>query len=120
MSKGYSGLFSNTTGTKTKNVNGILINQAQSASVKEVNYAYQVNNAHSLSREYTANSVIQNFKDGNLITERYFDNSGKSYLDIDYTNHGNPKMHPNVPHEHAISFESGNFRREKKGRRIAK
>lgn len=31
----------------------------------------------------------------------YRDSSGKSYLDIHYTNHGNPKKHPKVPHRHS-------------------
>jgi len=39
------------------------------------------------------------------IQERYYDSHGKAYLDIDYTDHGNPKMHPHVPHEHHIHFE---------------
>lgn len=66
------------------------------------------------------NSVAQNYCDGKFTTERYFGNDGKPYLDIDYTNHGNPEMHPNVPHEHSISFVYNIFNREKNGRVINK
>lgn len=37
-----------------------------------------------------------------------------AYLDIDYTDHGNPKTHPTVPHEHSINFDDdGNMNRGK-------
>ena len=36
----------------------------------------------------------------------YYDAKGNAYLDIDYSNHGNAKLHPNVPHEHRIHFDS--------------
>lgn len=29
-----------------------------------------------------------------------YDNEGRAEKDIDYTNHGNPKNHPKVPHTH--------------------
>ena len=37
---------------------------------------------------------------GKVITRRYYDKNGNADLDIDYTNHGNPKTHPKVPHRH--------------------
>lgn len=49
---------------------------------------------------------------GNLNSERYYDDDGKAYLDIDYTNHGNPKTHPKVPHEHKITFIDSKMHRE--------
>ena len=64
------------------------------------------------------NSVVQNYRNGSLCTERYFDENGLPYLDIDYSNHGNPKMHPIVPHEHDIEIINGHIKREKKGRAI--
>ena len=36
----------------------------------------------------------------NIITERYYDFEGKADYDVDFTNHGNPKTHPDVPHKH--------------------
>lgn len=38
--------------------------------------------------------------DGELIQRRYYDEKGRADLDIDYTDHGNPKQHPKVPHRH--------------------
>ena len=37
---------------------------------------------------------------GNIKTRRWFDENGNAIRDVDYTNHGNPKMHPEWPHEH--------------------
>lgn len=39
-------------------------------------------------------------KDGNVVTRRWFDENGKAIRDVDMTNHGNPKQHPEWPHEH--------------------
>lgn len=46
------------------------------------------------------NSVTRIYKKGKLIRERYYDENGDVYLDIDYDDHGNPKTHPVVPHQH--------------------
>jgi RHS repeat-associated protein len=45
----------------------------------------------------TTRTVDEN---GNPIQDRKFGPDGKATEDIDYTNHGNPKNHPNVPHKH--------------------
>ncbi|KAA0944242.1 hypothetical protein FQ087_19170 [Sporosarcina sp. ANT_H38] len=37
---------------------------------------------------------------GKVLQRRYYDKNGNADLDIDYTNHGNPKAHPKVPHRH--------------------
>lgn len=67
------------------------------------------------------NAVYQKVRNGKLIMERYMDSDGRPYLDIDYTNHGNSKAHPTVPHEHSIKIDkNGNINRESKGRRIKK
>ena len=60
---------------------------------------------HSLPTEGTANSVTKSYKEGKLDQERYYGDDGKMYLDIDYSNHGNPKMHPKVPHQHKITYD---------------
>jgi RHS repeat-associated protein len=39
-------------------------------------------------------------KNGNIKTRRWFGPDGNQIRDIDYTNHGNPKTHPEWPHEH--------------------
>jgi hypothetical protein len=50
--------------------------------------------------EGTPNSVTIVRKNGKIIQERYYDGNGQAALDIDYTDHGNPKTHPVVPHQH--------------------
>lgn len=57
------------------------------------------------------NSVTKKYSNGKLLTERYYDENGNPYLDIDYTNHGNPKTHPNVPHKHYIKIKNGHIDR---------
>lgn len=46
-------------------------------------------------------------KSGKLIRRRYYDGDGKVEKDIDYTDHNNPKKHPQVPHEHKWTWEKG-------------
>lgn len=59
------------------------------------------------------NSVTIVEKNGNITAERYYDEKGDAYLDIDYTDHGNPKTHPTVPHQHEWhKDENGNLHRE--------
>jgi len=86
-------------------VNGKDYNTAGSSSVGKVDSVSIVADTHGLPKEGTANSVTKSYKDGKLDQERYYGDDGKSYLDIDYSNHGNPKMHPNVPHQHKITYD---------------
>jgi len=37
---------------------------------------------------------------GNVVSRRYFDENGLAKKDVDFTDHGYPKDHPEVPHEH--------------------
>ena len=37
---------------------------------------------------------------GNITTRRWYGPDGEQIRDVDFTNHGNPKMHPEWPHEH--------------------
>ena len=39
-------------------------------------------------------------EEGNILTRRWYDEKGRAYRDVDFTNHGNPRRHPKVPHEH--------------------
>ncbi|MFD1425582.1 DUF4244 domain-containing protein [Kroppenstedtia sanguinis] len=52
-------------------------------------------------------------KDGKLVRRRYFDEHGRARMDIDYTNHGNPKQHPKVPHRHDWKWKDGVLNRGK-------
>lgn len=88
-------------------------NSAGSKDVKVV-LSVLTSKEHSVSETSIPNSVtIKEDKNGNKISERYYDNDGKAYLDIDYTNHGNPARHPVVPHQHKISWEDGKMNRGK-------
>lgn len=40
-------------------------------------------------------------RNGNIVTRRWFDEDGRAIRDVDFTNHGNPKTHPEWPHEHS-------------------
>ena len=93
-------------------------NSAGSKSVKDVKSVTRLDDAHSVPVHGEPNSVTQSYKNGNLVTERYYDNNGNPYLDIDYTDHGNPKMHSVVPHEHSVDVTDGAINRERKGRAI--
>jgi len=37
---------------------------------------------------------------GEVVTRRWFGPNGNQVRDVDFGNHGNPKMHPEWPHEH--------------------
>jgi len=113
MSKGNSGLFHGTSGSDIsqkdihdkKPVNGTDYNGAGSNSVGRVDTVITTQDVHSVPSHGTPSSVSKNYKNGHLDSERYYDKDGNAYLDIDYTNHGNSKTHPNVPHEHSIHFD---------------
>lgn len=129
MGAGYHGGFGKTTGNnKHQNSNNSKLpitrhptfNTSDSKSVKTVSSYTSSNDAHKVPMTSNPNSVHISYKDGKTHSERYFDGEGNAYLDIDYSNHGNPKMHPVVPHEHTITIVNGNFIRNKKWRDIQK
>jgi len=50
---------------------------------------------------------------GRIITRRWYDGSGRAKKDVDFTDHGNPKAHPKVPHEHTWEWDkNGNSSRK--------
>lgn len=50
------------------------------------------------------NSVVDLYKDGDLIQRRYFGKTGKAKFDIDNTDHKQPEHHKKVPHVHYWSW----------------
>lgn len=64
-------------------------NTAGSSNVGEVHTIQILSNAHSMPTTSSPNSVSRNYREGKLATERYFNQNGEPYLDIDYTDHGN-------------------------------
>lgn len=78
-------------------------NKAGSSDVRKVDKINKIDttdNKNKLGIKSEPNSVTKNYKHGRMIQERYYDENGDVYLDIDYTDHGNPKFHPIVPHQH--------------------
>ena len=130
MGAGYHGGFGNTKGSLSKKSNGNVIdvpiaklpifNPAKSKSVKIVETVNVSHDKHRVPVTAEPNSVYITIIQGKLHSERYFDSAGNPYLDIDYTDHGNPKIHPVVPHEHTITMKDGTFIRNKKWRNIQK
>lgn len=106
--KGFAKDYGGSGRENNKPVNGKDYNIAGSKSVNRVNSINTVSNSHSMPTSSTPNSVTRNYLNGKLNSERYFGQEGKAYLDIDYSNHGNPATHPRVPHEHNISFDKNN------------
>jgi len=39
---------------------------------------------------------------GQVVTRRWFGSDGKQIRDVDFTNHGNPRTHPEMPHSHDV------------------
>ena len=62
---------------------------------------------HKVPYEGAANTVFDNYKDGKLESRRYYGQTGKPRLDIDMTDHGNPKQHSVVPHYHEWNIITG-------------
>ena len=70
---------------------------------------------HRVASEGTPNSVFDNIgDDGKVISRRYYGRTGKPRLDIDLTDHNNPKQHKVVPHYHDWKeLQSGKMERSK-------
>lgn len=63
--------------------------------------------------ENEPNSVFDKIENGQVIQRRYYGKTGKPRLDIDLTNHGNPKEHKVVPHYHDWNeIECGKMKRD--------
>lgn len=78
-------------------------NKAGSSDVRKVDKINKIDTTDNKNKsgiKGEPNSVTKNYKHGRMIQERYYDEKGDVYLDIDYTDHGNPKFHPIVPHQH--------------------
>jgi hypothetical protein len=60
-----------------------------------------ITNDKSIFKTTGSPSSTMDFYNGtDLMTRRYYGADGRATMDIDYTNHGNAKMHPFVPHFH--------------------
>ena len=80
--------------------------------VKRVDYYYLYKQGRSIPKSFDCNSVIKREINGFIVSERYYNDKGDVYLDIDYTCHGNPKTHPIVPHIHRwVKDQNGKLQR---------
>lgn len=80
--------------------------------VGKVTKYYSYDDHRSISSTGVPNSVIKRISNGYVVSERYYNENGEAYLDIDYTCHGNPITHPEVPHIHRwTKDENGNLKR---------
>lgn len=55
------------------------------------------------------NAVYKYYKDGVHKSSRITNVSGVPTKSIHYTNHGNPKIHPQIPHSHNWGWKNGNW-----------
>lgn len=67
---------------------------------KALENQHDSSDARSVPFEYKPNSVYDKVNNGEIVQRRYFGRTGKPRLDIDLTDHGNPKEHTTVPHYH--------------------
>ena len=51
------------------------------------------------------------FPENGKKTIRWYDSEGKAYRDVDMSDHGNSKEHPEVPHEHTWEYNNGKPKR---------
>lgn len=85
--------------TGQKGVGYLEYNPLRSSLVQRV-YSQNIIGRGKIPLRSNLNSVTKKVVDGHLVAERYYNDYGEPYLDIDYTSHGNPKTHPIVPHIH--------------------
>ena len=72
------------------------------AKIKKVVIVNEIHAHVSLESISEPNSVAKKIVDGCVVTERYYDELGEAYLDIDYSNHYDSIGHPKVPHFHTL------------------
>ena len=86
--------------------NSLLVNKVSKIISVGINTSIPMSNG--------ANTVVKKVSNGYVLTERYYNEKGEAYIDIDYTCHGNPVTHPVVPHIHRwIKDKNGITRRGK-------
>ncbi len=87
-------------------------NALKSKLVKEVCHIKSFGEGEKIPNKGTPNSVNKKVVGGYIVSERYYDENGNPYLDIDYTCHGTPKSHIHVPHIHKwVEDEEISFKR---------
>lgn len=89
---------------KKKKTEAQLYSNAKKKGIKTKKHSvYHKGKLPTTGKKYTSKDL---YKDGKLNTRRYYGKNGKADLDIHYTNHGNTKLHPKVPHRHKWGYNS--------------
>ncbi len=71
------------------------------------------NHPHHLPDVHTPNSTITQIDDnGKIVRIRHYDDKGRAWKDVDYTDHGTPEVHK-VPHTHIINIVDNHIDRKK-------
>ena len=81
-----------------------LYNIAGSSLVKQVDNIYSHEGKQDIPILHKPNTVLKILVNNTVVSERFYGKDGIVYLDIDYTNHGNPATHPVVPHIHIWTY----------------
>lgn len=100
-----------------KNVQG-KYNFKNSQLVRSVKRIFITRKGHTIKIVSVPNSVTKKIINGVVITERYYNNKGIAYLDIDYTDHNNRNAHPFGPHIHRWQSSSNGVLYRCKGEKI--
>ena len=88
-----------------------------------LNNVHNFGEVHGVPYQQEANSVFDRYVDEQLVARRYYGKTGKARLDIDFTDHGNAKIHTIVPHAYSwlhVTKKNGKVvpRREEPGRKL--
>ena len=113
MGSGYSKLYPSLNPGGSSLKGGMSYNSAGSSEVGTVSSGKIIGMGEKVPTTSTPSAVVQKRNGDKIIVERYYNEKGEPYLDIDYTDHGNPKAHPIVPHKHNINLENGHIKRGK-------
>lgn len=71
------------------------------------------NHPHHLPDVHAPNSTIAQIDDnGKIVRIRHYDDKGRAWKDVDYTDHGTPEVHK-VPHTHIINIVDNHIDRKK-------
>ncbi|MDO5027586.1 MAG: hypothetical protein Q4E50_07120 [Tissierellia bacterium] len=75
-------------------------NKAKENGTKTNDHSTQTGRSLPTKSRPNSSKDRKDSKTGKVVQRRYYDKDGNADMDIDYTNHGNPKKHPKVPHRH--------------------
>lgn len=88
-------------------------NFLNSKLVMNVKHVYLLASGNKFKRYGQPDSVMKKVINGFVNIERFYNEKGEAYLDIDYSDHGSPAYHRDVPHIHRWCYDDkGNLVRK--------